>query len=263
MTDNGSELLMERLEGDIVMLTLNRPYAKNTVSFDMWAQFSKALDAIENDTPPRAVILCGAAGHFSNGGDVKTPPSRGNGATALAARLEMGQRIIARLRALPVPTIAAIEGGAHGIAWSLALACDVVLCADNAIFSAPFISFGLVPDGGAAWFLGHRLGRQKTAELLYSGRIMHADEAEKLGLISRLLKAGTIIDEAINFARQINNPHAAEMTKRLLHVSETSDLQGCHALELIYCHSAQAGEEVKAARAAVLAKAAAKKLKAK
>lgn len=259
MTDTTSELLVEHLENDVVLIILNRPKAKNTVSFTMWEQFSDALDTIENNTPPRAVVICGAENHFSNGGDVKTPPSRGEGATALAKRLEMGQRIITRLRALPVPTIAAIEGAAHGIAWSLAMACDVVLCADNAKFSAPFISFGLVPDGGAAWFLGRRLGRQKTAELLYSGRIMEAEEAEKLGLISRLLPAGTVVDEAIKFARQIENRHAAEMTKRLIHVAETSDLQGCHALELIYCHAAQGGAEVKAAREAVMARAAAKK----
>lgn len=259
MDEAAPELLSERLEGDIVLLTMNRPRAKNTVSFAMWEQFSAALDAIENGTPPRAVILRGADGHFSNGGDVKTPPSRGTGALALAARLEMGQRIISRLRALPVPTIAAVEGGAHGIAWSLALACDLVFCADDVQFSAPFIAFGLVPDGGAAWFLGRQLGRQKAAEIIYSGRTVGATEAEALGLVSRLLPAGTVEQEAIAFAGGIANRHAAELSKRLLHMGETSDLGGCHALELVYCHTAQAGEEVKAARQAVLARAAAKK----
>ena len=259
MDGSAPELLSERLEGDIVLLTMNRPRAKNTVSFAMWEEFSAALDAIENGTPPRAVILCGAEGHFSNGGDVKTPPSRGEGALALAARLEMGQRIISRLRALPCPTIAAIEGAAHGIAWSLALACDLVYCADDAKFSAPFIAFGLVPDGGAAWFLGRRLGRQKTSEIIYSGRTVEATEAEAMGLVSRLLPAGTVVEEALGFGRMLANRHAAELSKRLLHIAETSDLQSCHALELVYCHMAQAGPEVKAAREAVLARAAAKK----
>ena len=253
------ELLLEHVEGDIVLLTMNRPQAKNTVSFTMWEEFSAALDAIERGTPPRAVILCGAQGHFSNGGDVKRPPSRGEGALALAARLEMGQRIIARLRALPCPTIAAVEGGAHGVSWSLALACDLVYCADNAQFSAPFIAYGLVPDGGAAWFLGRRLGRQKAAEIIYSGRTVHACEAETLGLVSRLLPPGSVGEEALAFARQLVNRHAAELSKRLLHMAESSDLHGCHSLELVYCHTAQAGPEVKAAREAVLARAAAKK----
>lgn len=259
MDGTAPELLSERLDGDIVLLTMNRPRARNTVSFTMWEQFSTALDAIENGTPPRAVILRGADDHFSNGGDVKTPPSRGEGALALAARLEMGQRIIARLRALPTPTIAAIEGGAYGVSWSLALACDLVFCADNAQFSAPFIAFGLVPDGGAAWFLGRQLGRQKAAEIIFSGRTVSATEASELGLVSRLLPAGTVEQEAVGFARTLTNRHAAELSKRLLHMAETSDLQGCHAMELVYCHTAQAGGEVKAAREAVLARAAAKK----
>ena len=254
-----SPLLVEHLDGDIVLLTLNRPKARNTVSFEMWEQFSAALDGIENGTPPRAVVLCGAEDHFSNGGDVKTGPARGEGALPKAKRLEMGQRIIARLRALPCPTIAAVEGGAHGIGWSIALACDMILCAEDVKFSAPFIAFGLVPDGGSSWFLGQRLGRQRAAELFFSGRIMEAGEAFSLGLVSRLVKPGSAVDDAVAFGRTLENRQAAELTKRLLHMSESSDLAACHALELVYCHAAQGGEEVLRAREAVLARAAAKK----
>lgn len=253
-----AQLLMARDDDDIVVLTLNRPRARNTVSFEMWEQFSAALDRIENGTPPRAVILCGADGHFSNGGDVKVPPARGEGAVARAARLEMGQRVIARLRALPCATIAAVEGAAHGVAWSLALACDVLICAEDAAFSAPFIAYGLVPDGGAAWLIGRRIGRQRASELFLSGRTMPASEASALGLVSRLVASGTAVDEALQLARGIANRHASELTKRLLHMAETSDLAACHALELIYCHAAQGGEEVIRAREAVLARAAAK-----
>ncbi len=259
MESADAEFLSERLEGDVALLTINRPRARNSVSFDMWAAFSAALDEIENGTPPRAVVLCGAAGHFSNGGDVKTGPARGDGALARGARLEIGQRIIARLRALPSPTIAAVEGGAHGIGWSLALACDVVIAASNARFSAPFIDFGLVPDGGAAWFLVRHMGRQRAAELFLSGRSMEADEAHGLGLVSRLVAPGEAVEEALRLGRALQNRQAAELTKRLLHVAETSDLAACHALELVYCHSAQGGEEVIRAREAVLARAAAKK----
>ena len=259
MEREAAEFLHERLEGDIALLTVNRPRARNSVSFAMWAEFSAALDEIESGTPPRAVVLCGADGHFGNGGDVKTGPARGDGALARGARLEIGQRILSRLRALPSPTIAAVEGGAHGISWSLALACDLVLAADNARFSAPVLDFGLVPDGGAAWFLVRHLGRQRAAELFFSGRAMAATEAHALGLVSRLVEPGRAVDEAVAFGRRLENRQAAELTKRLLHVAETSDLAACHALELVYCHSAQGGEEVLRAREAVLARAAAKK----
>lgn len=259
MANDETEFLSTRLEGDIALLTINRPRARNSVSFGMWDAFSAALDAIENDTPPRAVVLCGAQGHFSNGGDVKTGPARGNGALSRGARLEVGQRIITRLMALPSPTIAAVEGGAHGIAWSLALACDMIICAEDARFSAPFIRFGLAPDGGAAWFLARHLGRQRAAELFFSGRTMGAEEALGLGLVSRLVAPGQAVDAAVAFGRELENRQAAELTKRLLHIADTSDLASCHALELVYCHSAQAGDEVQRARQAVLARAAAKK----
>src|SRR5689334_18264656 len=112
-------LLVEAPETDIWRVTLNRPRSKNAVSFEMWAGFAALLDRLETDTPARALIIQGADNFFSIGGDVKVPPARGQGALAPAARLEQGQRIIARLRALPVPVIAAVEGGAYGIGLSL------------------------------------------------------------------------------------------------------------------------------------------------
>jgi enoyl-CoA hydratase/carnithine racemase len=259
-TRDEPELLSERRDGDIILLTLNRPRARNSVSFAMWEQFSRALDAAENGTPARALILQGAEGYFSSGGDVKTPPTRGEGALALSARLEMGQRIIARLRALPMPTIAAVEGGAFGIAWGLAMACDMIFAADNAKFGAPFLELGLVPDGGTAWFLGRRLGRYRAAEILFSGRALEAQEALTLGLVSRLVGTGNALEAALGFAAGIGqgNRHAAELTKRLLHLSEDGTLIASHALELVYCHTCQAGDEAKAARAAFIARAEAK-----
>lgn len=259
MANGEAQLLMDTTDDDIVVLTINRPKARNSVSFEMWEQFSASLDKVENGTPPRAVILCGAENHFSNGGDVKLPPERGHGALSRAARLEMGQRIINRMRALPCPTIAAVEGGAHGIGWSMALACDMVICAENVKFSAPFVAFGLVPDGGAAWLIGQRIGRHRAAEIFLSGRIVSAAEADRLGLVSGLVTPGTAVAEALAFARTLENRQAAELTKRLLHMADSTDLASCHALELVYCHSAQGGEEVIRAREAVMARAAAKK----
>lgn len=255
-----ADLLWERRDDDILLVTFNRPRSRNTVSFEMWEEFSRMLDSAENGTPPRALILRGADNYFSSGGDVKTPPARGEGALSLAARLEIGQRNIARLRALPAPTIAAVEGGAFGIAWAITLACDLVFAAEDAKFGAPFLENGLVPDGGAAWFLNQRLGRQRAAEIFYSGRFVDAQEAFSLGLISRLVAPGRVVDEAITFAASIGkgNRHAVELTKRLLHAADEGDLAQIHMLELVYCHTCQAGDEVKAAREAFIARAAAR-----
>jgi enoyl-CoA hydratase/carnithine racemase len=202
MAQAAPEILFEQREDGVALLTLNRPQARNTVSFTLWEQFSAALDRMENGTPPRAGAVRGG-GYFSSGGDVKLPPARGEGAVRLAARLEMGQRIIARLRALPVPSIAAVEGGAYGIAWSIAMACDMVFAADNAQFGAPFLDYGLVPDGGAAWFLAQRIGRARAAEIIFSGRSLGVAEARDLGLVSRVLPAGGVVEGALDFAATI------------------------------------------------------------
>lgn len=249
-TDADAALLVETPEPDIWRVTLNRPRSKNAVSFEMWAGFAALLDRLEAGTPPRALILQGADAFFSIGGDVKVPPARGAGALAPAARLEQGQRVINRLRAFPAPVIAAVEGGAFGIGWALALSCDLVFASEAAIFGAPFVDFGVVPDGGAAWLLTQRIGRIRAAELIFSGRTISAQDAYGLGLISRLVPTGGASEAAMAFARDIGrgNRLAAEMTKRLLHASETSDLPTVHALELSYCAIAQTGPEMENAR---------------
>lgn len=255
-----SELLFQVNDNGVAHIILNRPRAKNTVSFAMWEQFSRALDQIENATPARMLIISGAEGYFSNGGDVKLPPARGEGALALAARLEMGQRIVSRVRALPVPTVAAVEGGAFGVSWSLAMACDMIFAAEDARFGAPFLEFGLVPDGGAAWFLTRQLGRARAAEIIFSGRTLDAAEALSLGLVSRVVPSGAVVDHAMALGETIGdgNRHAVELTKRLLNQAENGDLATTHALELVYCHSCQAGDEVPRARERFKAGAAAK-----
>jgi enoyl-CoA hydratase/carnithine racemase len=245
-------LLVAQEADDVILITLNRPRARNAVSFEMWELFGHALARIENGSPPRALVLCGADNFFSTGGDIKIPPARGSGALAPATRLELGQRVIARLRALPVPVIAAIEGGAFGIGLSLALACDIVIASDTARFGAPFLPFGLVPDGGLAWFLTQRMGRQRASELIYTGRTFTAAEALDFGLLSRIVTAGQTRAEALAFAATVGQgiPHAVELTKRLLHSSEHGDLAACHALELVYCATCQTDKDLARARAA-------------
>ncbi len=256
-----TRLLIERRANQVVVATLNRPDTKNAVSFEMWQAFAALLTELEHDTPVRALVISGANNFFSPGGDVKAPPARGEGALAAAARLEWGQRVIARLRRLPIPVIAAIEGGAFGMGWSLELACDVIIASSAAKFGAPFVDFGLNPDGGAAWFLTQRAGRHRAAELLLSGRAIGADEAFGLGLVSKVCDPGAALADALAMADTLGkgNRQAVELTKRLLSCAESSDLTSIHALELAYCTILQGGDELARARAAFAAASAARK----
>ncbi|GAN00308.1 enoyl-CoA hydratase [alpha proteobacterium U9-1i] len=249
-------LLVDKREDGVVIATLNRPEANNAVSFEMWRAFAALLDDLDHDTPARALVITGAGRLFSTGGDMKIGPAAGEGALSPAARLEWGQRIIARLRRLPIPAIAAIEGGAFGMGWSIALACDVIIAADNASFSAPFVDFGLTPDGGAAWFLTQRIGRHRAADLMLTGRTMQAAEALQLGLISRTCASGAALETAVAYASALGkgNRHAVELTKRLLQGAETGDLDACHAQELAYCAILQKGDELARAKEAFAAR---------
>ncbi|MGE0741192.1 MAG: enoyl-CoA hydratase/isomerase family protein [Hyphomonadaceae bacterium] len=254
-TSASERLLVEKRDDGLIIVTLNRPEARNAVSFEMWRAFDDLLSELERATPPRALIITGAEGYFSNGGDMKVPPAGGDGALARAARLEWGQRTIGRLMRLPVPAIAAIEGGAFGIGWSLALGCDVIIAANNVKFGAPFVDVGLTPDGGMAWFLTQRIGRHRAADIMFSARTITAEEAHALGLVSRLTAPGQTLADAIAFAGGLGkgNRHAVELTKRLLHGAESASVGESMAQELAYCTVLQGGDELVRAREAFAA----------
>lgn len=261
MTENNTAhdpvVLAEEKDGDILLITLNRPKARNALNLEVWEQLDNALRLAERPTPPRAVILTGSGNFFSAGGDLKSTPAIGEGAIAPAARLEIGQKIIRRLHELPVPVIAAVEGGAYGIGWSLALACDLVISSDEARYCAPFLSLGLVPDGGCVWFLRRKLGAYLASEIILSERVVEAKEAAGLGLVSKLVPAGECVETALAMASGFakGNRHSVELTKRLMQGAETSDLAASHALELAYCNICQTGPEVARMRAERAAKA--------
>ncbi len=261
MSAEEGDLLVDWRDDGIVVATLNRPRARNTVSFDMWAAFGDLLSELEADTPARALILQGAENYFSSGGDVKIPPARGEGALRLGKRLEIGQRVLSRLQALPVPTIAAVETGAWGVAWGMTLCCDMVFAGESAQFGAPFVNLGIVPDGGIAWHLTRRLGRGRAADILLSCRALGTTEARELGLVTHVVPDGQSLEAALTYADNLGegNRQAVEIAKRLIHEAETCSLDAALALELAYCHITQGGDELARAREAFLARSQARK----
>jgi enoyl-CoA hydratase/carnithine racemase len=142
---------------------------------------------------------------------------------------------------LRVPVIAAVEGGAVGLGWSLALACDLVVAASDAFFSAPFVARGVVPDGGAGWFLVARVGRQRASELLLTDRRLTADEARQFGLVNLVCEPAQAEASALKLADSVvaADPAAIEMTKRLLSACETLDFDAYLAAEVSMATLAQ------------------------
>lgn len=237
MTD---DFVCSESRGPVRVVTLNRPAQRNALRYESWTQLAAALGAVV-EIGARAVVLTGAGGFFSAGGDLKTGPAHGTGPLGPAGRVEHAQRIMEQLKSLPVPSIAAVEGGAVGLGWSLALACDVVVAASDAFFAAPFVARAVVPDGGLAWRLTQQVGRHRAARLLLRGARLTASDALAVGLVTDLAEPGSALAQAVDIGTELSEADAGavEMTKRLIHSAESAQLAAFHPLELAMATVAQ------------------------
>lgn len=234
-------LVLTEDRGSTLLVTLNRPGQRNALRYESWTDLGAALDEVRCTKTLRAVVITGAGQFFSAGGDLKTGPAHGDGPLGPAGRVEHAQRILAQIRELPVPVIAAVEGGAVGLAWSLVLSCDVVVAGSDAFFSAPFVARAVVPDGGLAFQLSKQLGRQRAAQLLLRGVRLSASEAGCLGLVTETVDPGATAQRALEIAEEFAaaEPGALEMTKRLIAAAEAAQLAAFEPLELAMAVVAQ------------------------
>lgn len=240
-------VLVEDRDG-VALVLLNRPAQRNSLRYESWTQLSSALSATAD---ARAIVIAGAEGFFSAGGDLKSGPAHGAGAMGPAGRVEHAQQVMAQLREIAVPTVAAVEGAAVGLGWSLALSCDLVVAARDAFFSAPFVARAVVPDGGLAWRLTQQLGRHRASSLLLRGSRLTSEEAHRLGLVTDIAEPGSVIDAAIGVAREVADadPGAVELTKRLIASVEAVGLASFQPFELAVATVAQQRSGAAAGRA--------------
>ena len=224
-------ILLDRA-GTVGTITFNRPAARNALDLTMREELVTALDDLEADETVRAVVLTGAGGHFSAGGDVKTMVTRHTAAEG-RARVEALNRFIMRLFQFPKPTIAMVDGFAVGAGCNIALACDVVIASDRARFGEVFAKIGLVPDGGGTWLLPRLVGLAKAKELVFSADIIDAAEALRIGLVNRVVPAAELVTAVEQLAARIaaGPPAALALAKSLLNRSATVDLAGALDLE--------------------------------
>ncbi len=225
-------LLVERDQG-VVTLTMNRPHRKNAADGELWDALLEAFREIAANPADRAVVLTGAGGDFCSGADVSgmsTRGSSGNGDSdgAEGARdvpqpnLLAGMRHIAdialTLYRLPQPTIAKVRGIAAGAGMNMALLCDVVVASDNARFSEIFARRGLTIDFGGSWALPRRIGMHRAKELALLADIIDAAEADRIGLVNRVVPDGELDAFVADWAARLaaGPPIAIAQTKRLL-----------------------------------------------
>ena len=185
-------------QGTVAIVTVNRPETKNAITTEMRGQLYGGFEQIALDGDVRAVILTGAGGDFCSGMDV-TGMGRG-GVIGSMDRMYTLNRIARAIQTLKKPTIAAVPGICVGVGFSYALACDIVLAAEKAKFAAIFRNIALAPDGGLVWHLRQLLGVQKAKELVFSGRIVRADEAVSMGLAYEKVADDALMARAMELA---------------------------------------------------------------
>jgi 2-(1,2-epoxy-1,2-dihydrophenyl)acetyl-CoA isomerase len=227
------ETLLYEVDQGVATITLNRPAVLNAISQQMIEELQATLDIVKDDASVRAVVVTGAGRGFCSGADLKDrqriKPSEApaDASTAGAERLRRTLNpLILAIRTIEKPFIAAVNGVAAGAGCNLALACDIVLASDAARFGNVFTRIGLIPDCGGHFFLPRLVGFHKAAELMFSGDIIDAHEADLLGLINRLVPHADLAKQARDLAERLARgpTRAIGLCKRTLNIGITADL---------------------------------------
>lgn len=214
---------LDRPSDGVVVLTLDRPERLNAMTTTMFRELEQWARLLDREDGLRVLVLTGAGKAFCAGydlADAKVLPELG--ALGMLDLQEGAARALAGIRGIRVPVIAAVNGAAAGGGLALALAADIRLASPRAKFNAAFVKIGLsAGDLGTSWLLPRLIGPAAAAEFLYTARAMGAEEAERTGLVNRLVPEAELLDAALEMAGQIcgNSPGGIQMSKRALHAN--------------------------------------------
>jgi len=212
-TDKLETLRVERSHG-VVTITLDRPHRKNAVNAVMWDELGATFRSIGERPEDRVVVITGAGGAFCSGADLSPGAAAVPGLTGMR---HIGDVCIA-LHNLPQPTIAKVNGIAAGAGLNMALGCDLVVASSDARFSEIFSRRGLSVDFGGSWVLPRLIGMQRAKQLVLLADIIDAAEAERLGLVNKVVAPEALDDAVAEWARRLaaGPPIALAQSKRLL-----------------------------------------------
>ncbi len=200
-----SHVLVTRREGAVLVLSHHNVAARNALSPEFYTAVGHALREAADDPSVGAIVLTGAGGHFCAGGDLRQLVKRRElPVEARRARLEDLHDLIRSVRDCPKPVIAAVEGAAAGAGLSLAMACDMLVAAKDAVFTVAYVKVGLTPDGGATAFLAEFVSRQVLTELCLTGAPLSGERMHALGAVNRLVESGAALSHAITLATEIS-----------------------------------------------------------
>lgn len=228
-------LVLHATDNGVSWITLNRPEAMNAVTWEQRERVIGLLAEASADPAVRAVVLTATGRGFCAGADLRGAPATGERVPGDVARtIRLGaQRLIAAVLDCEKPVIAAVNGTAAGIGAHLAFACDLVLAAGSAKFIEVFVRRGLVPDGGGAYLLPRLIGPQRAKELMFFGDSLPAAEAERLGLVNRVVPDEELAETARAWAQRLAGgpTRSIALTKQLVNASMDADRATAFAAE--------------------------------
>ena len=214
-------------QGQTMVLTLSNPEHRNALGPEMYAAGVEALSVAESSTEVRTVVITGEGPMFCAGGDLqRLQANRQQSPEVQAQSIEGLHSWIEAIRTFPKPIIAAVEGAAAGAGFSLALSCDFIVAAEDAVFVMAYSNVALSPDGGASWSLMRSLPRQLVSELLLAGERLGARRLFTLGLVNRTSPPGGALAEALALAESLNGkaPNALASIKELMNEAADATL---------------------------------------
>lgn len=220
------------VDNRIAELTLNRDDVRNALTGTALVEdILSTLDWCNNSPEISVLILTGAGSAFSAGGNVKQMRDRegifGGSALQIQNQYRHGiQQLPLAMQKCEIPIIAVLNGAAIGAGMDLACMCDLRIGSTKALLGETFLNLGIIPGDGGAWFLPRIVGAQRAAELIFSGRLVKADEAKELGLLLEVVTEEELLSHARTLAAQIATkpPQALRLTKRLLKISQSQEL---------------------------------------
>lgn len=253
--ETGSAKLLCRVDDAVALVTLNDPANRNPLGSDLRPKLRALIERIAGDAAVRCLVLTGAGGAFCAGGNAKAMAS--DEQPPLEARIRTirhESEVVALLREMPKPSIAAIAGPAAGAGFSLALACDLRIAAESASMTTAFKRLALPGDFGGSWLLPRLVGSARARELYFTSRRLDAAECARIGLVNRVVPDADLMNETWALARELADgpPIAYRWMKDNLNRAEEASLRDCLALEAErQCLAAETADFKEATRAFV------------
>jgi enoyl-CoA hydratase len=252
MTPTTATTVLVETHGRVGLIRLNRPEALNALSSQLIADLNRALDTFEHDTGIGCIVITGSERAFAAGADIKEMADKSYMDAFLGDHLASWERVVTCRK----PVIAAVAGFALGGGCELAMMCDFILAADTAKFGQPEIKLGVLPGAGGSQRLTRLVGKSKAMEMCLTGRMMDAAEAERAGLVSRIIPAADLVSEALKTAQSIAQMSlpAAMLTKECINRAyETTLTEGIRFERRVF-HAMFATDDQKEGMAAFIGK---------